>query len=93
MLLVLVAGGIRPVHPRPELHHDRSQPDNVPIVAMIFLLGIFTWIALQPGVSRTTARSPSGRPPIEKTESDEKLFTWPDLVYTEMLCMILRRRS
>ena len=30
----------------------------------------------------------AGGIPFEKTESDEKLFTWPDLVYTEMLCMI-----
>jgi len=31
----------------------------------------------------------AGGIPWEKTESDEKLFTWPDLVYTEMLCMII----
>jgi hypothetical protein len=31
----------------------------------------------------------AGGIPWEKTESDEKLFTWPDLVYTEMLCMIV----
>jgi quinol-cytochrome oxidoreductase complex cytochrome b subunit len=55
---------------------------------MIFLLGIFTWIALRKAYYNDRAILAGGIP-YEKTESDEKLFTWPDLVYTEMLCMIL----
>jgi hypothetical protein len=65
-----------------------AKPDNVPIAAMIFLLGIFTWIALRKAYLNDHAIAGSGIP-YEKTESDEKLFTWPDLVYTEMLCMIV----
>jgi hypothetical protein len=65
-----------------------AKPDNVPIGAMIFLLGIFTWIALSKAYDNDK-RMERGGIPYEKTESDEKLFTWPDLVYTEMLCMIL----
>ena len=65
-----------------------AKPDNVPIGAMIFLLGIFTWIALRKAYLNDRQIT-SGGIPWEKTESDEKLFTWPDLVYTEMLCMIL----
>jgi hypothetical protein len=65
-----------------------AKPDNVPIGAMIFLLGIFTWIALKKAYFNDRAILAGGIP-YEKTESDEKLFTWPDLVYTEMLCMIL----
>ncbi len=65
-----------------------AKPDNVPIGAMIFLLGIFTWIALRKAYLNDRQLA-SGGIPWEKTESDEKLFTWPDLVYTEMLCMIL----
>jgi hypothetical protein len=65
-----------------------AKPDNVPIGAMIFLLGIFTWIALRKAYYNDRAILAGGIP-YEKTESDEKLFTWPDLVYTEMLCMIL----
>ena len=65
-----------------------AKPDNVPIAAMIFLLGIFTWIALSKAYYNDQAILAGGIP-YEKTESDEKLFTWPDLVYTEMLCMIL----
>jgi len=65
-----------------------AKPDNVPIGAMIFLLGIFTWIALRKAYLNDKQIAAGGIP-WEKTESDEKLFTWPDLVYTEMLCMIL----
>jgi hypothetical protein len=65
-----------------------AKPDNVPIVAMIFLLGFFTWVALRKAYLNDVQIAVGGIP-FEKTESDEKLFTWPDLVYTEMLCMIL----
>jgi cytochrome b/b6/petD-like protein len=64
-----------------------AKPDNVPIGAMIFLLGIFTWIALRKAYLNDS-QILTGGISFEKTESDEKLFTWPDLVYTEMLCMI-----
>ena len=65
-----------------------AKPDNVPIVAMIFLLGFFTWLALRKAYLNDHQIALGGIP-YEKTESDQKLFTWPDLVYIEMLCMIL----
>ena len=65
-----------------------AKPDNVPIVAMIFLLGFFTWLALRKAYLNDHQIALGGIP-YEKTESDQKLFTWPDLVYVEMLCMIL----
>ena len=65
-----------------------AKPDNVPIAAMIFLLAIFTWIALRKAYYNDK-QILAGGIPFEKTESDEKLFTWPDLVYTELLCMIV----
>jgi hypothetical protein len=72
----------------PNFYSIAAKPDNVPIGAMIFLLGIFTWIALRKAYYNDKAIEGGGIP-YEKTESDEKLFTWPDLVYTEMLCMII----
>jgi hypothetical protein len=65
-----------------------AKPDNVPIAAMIFLLGFFTWISLRKAYLNDQ-KILAGGVPWEKTEADEKLFTWPDLVYTELLCMIL----
>jgi len=72
----------------PNFNSIAAKPDNVPIGAMIFLLGIFTWIALRKAYLNDHAILAGGIP-YEKTESDQKLFTWPDLVYTEMLCMIV----
>ena len=72
----------------PNFYLIAAKPDNVPIVAMIFLLGIFTWIALRKAYYNDKAMEAGGIP-FEKTESDEKLFTWPDLVYTELLAMII----
>jgi len=65
-----------------------AKPDNVPIGAMIFLLGIFTWIALRKAYINDSQMALGGIP-FEKKETNEKLFVWPDLVYTEMLCMII----
>ena len=72
----------------PQFYLIAAKPDNVPIVAMIFLLGFFTWVALRKAYLNDRQLLAGGIP-WEKTESDEKLFTWPDLVYTEMLCMIV----
>jgi len=66
-----------------------GKPDNVPIAAMIFLVAFFVWLALHQARGND-ARAAVGRPPLEKEESgDPKVMVWPDLVYTEFLCMIL----
>ncbi|HEY5610089.1 MAG TPA: hypothetical protein VIL97_02690, partial [Thermoanaerobaculia bacterium] len=72
----------------PEFYKIAAKPDNVPIAAMIFLLGFFTWVALRKAYLNDK-HIEAGGIPYEKTETSEKLFVWPDLVYTEMLCMIL----
>jgi hypothetical protein len=87
-LLIVVLAGFFVSFLDPNFYPIAAKPDNVPIGAMIFLLGIFTWVALRKAYLNDKAITAGGIP-WEKTESDEKLFTWPDLVYTEMLCMIL----
>lgn len=63
-----------------------AKPDNVPIVALVFLLAFFTWLAAYRAVENDR-RKEQGLPPVEK-EGSEKVLVWPDLVYTEMICMI-----
>lgn len=63
-----------------------TKPDNVPIVAMVFLLGFFTWLATWQAV-QNDERDKRGEPPLEKLD-DEKVLVWPDLVYTELICMV-----
>ncbi len=65
-----------------------STPDNVPIVGTIFLVGFFTWFALKKGVENDM-RTEKGEPTFEKTETDEKVFVMPNLVYIEFLATIL----
>jgi cytochrome b/b6/petD-like protein len=66
-----------------------GKPDNVPIAAMIFLVGFFVWYSLQQGRENDRLLE-AGQPVIEKREAgDPKVLVWPDLVYTEFLCMIL----
>jgi hypothetical protein len=64
-----------------------TKPDNVPIVAMVYLLGFFTWLGARRAIINDD-RLEQGLPPLEK-EDDEKVLVWPDLVYTEMICMIV----
>lgn len=62
------------------------KPDNVPIVAMGFLLAFFTWLATYQAV-QNDERWRRGLEPLEKLDN-EKILVWPDLVYTELICMV-----
>src|SRR5216684_2901160 len=64
-----------------------TKPDNVPIVGLIFLLVFFTWYSIREGVVNDR-RIAAGEGPIEKAESD-RVWVWPDLVYTELISLIL----
>jgi hypothetical protein len=62
------------------------KPDNVPIVGLMFLLGFFTWLGAYQAVTNDD-RMKQGLEPLEKLDG-EKVLVWPDLVYTELICMI-----
>jgi len=72
--------------PDPDFYAIVAKPDNVPIVALVFLLAFFTWLATYKAVENDR-RKEAGLPPAEK-EDDEKVLVWPDLVYIELICMI-----
>ncbi len=63
-----------------------AKPDNIPISLMLLTVGFFTWLALRRAVENDR-RVANGQPVVEK-ERGEKVLVWPDLVYTELLCMI-----
>src|SRR6516162_3492249 len=65
-----------------------TKPDNVPIVGMLFLVPFFTWFALREAV-KNDKRIAEGKPLVEQEETAEKVLTWPDLVYTELICMVV----
>ena len=64
-----------------------AKPDNVPITFVLFLVAFFTWFAMYQGVENDK-RIAKGEPVLEKQEQD-KVWVWPDLVYTELLCMVI----
>ena len=64
-----------------------AKPDNVPITIVLYLVAFLTWYAMHQGVENDK-RIANGEPPLEKQEED-KVWVWPDLVYTELLCMIV----
>lgn len=64
-----------------------GKPDNVPIVSMLFIVGFFTWLYFRRAVDNDQRRA-AGRPLFEQ-EDNEKVLTWPDLVYTELICMLV----
>jgi hypothetical protein len=63
------------------------KPDNVPIPLLIYSVGFFTWVALRRAVLNDD-RIKRGEPVLEKLE-DDKVLVWPDLVYTELIAMIV----
>lgn len=66
-----------------------AKPDNVPIVAMLFLVGFFLWLSLYQAYDNDD-RIAQGLPPREASDGEaEKTWVWPDLVYTELLCMVI----
>ncbi|MEO1086411.1 MAG: hypothetical protein AAFY88_19425, partial [Acidobacteriota bacterium] len=64
-----------------------AKEDNAPIPLLIFSVGFFTWLALRRAVINDD-RMERGEPPLEKLE-DEKVLVWPDLVYTELIAMVI----
>ena len=64
-----------------------GKPDNVPIVAMLFIVAFFTWIYFSRAVDNDR-RIAEGRPLFEQEDND-KVLVWPDLVYTELICMVV----
>jgi len=64
-----------------------TRPDNVPIVAMIYLLGFFVWLGAAQAVENDQ-RLARGQGPVEKQPSGTVLV-WPDLVYIELIAMVI----
>jgi hypothetical protein len=64
-----------------------AKEDNVPISMLIYSAGFFTWLGLYRAV-QNDERMAKGEPVLEKLD-DEKVLVWPDLVYTELICMVI----
>lgn len=64
-----------------------QKPDNVPITIMLLGLFICLWLAFRQA-ALNDERLAQGKPLIEGDRED-KVLCWPDLVYTELICILL----
>ena len=88
LFAILIAGGIGLSYLDPNFDKVATLPDNVPIVGMIFLVGFFFWFAMNQAYENDR-RIAAGLPPIEGEDSAQKVFSWPDLVYVELICLVV----
>jgi hypothetical protein len=65
-----------------------TKPDNVPIIILFATVIFFSWLALRRAVINDE-RIRRNEPTLEGELSKQKVFTWPDLVYTELICLVL----
>jgi hypothetical protein len=87
-LLALIGGAIGLSYLDPNFNKVATLPDNVPIVGLIFLVGFFFWFAMSQAYENDR-RIAEGRPTIEGEDSAQKVFSWPDLVYVELICLVV----
>ena len=66
-----------------------KKPDNIPIVAMLFLVGFFVWLSMHQAIQNDERVAQGLKPNEASNGENEKTWVWPDLVYTEMLCMVI----
>jgi len=71
----------------PNFRRIVTAPDNVPIVGMLFLVGFFVWFGLYKA-KQNDDRLSQGLP-VREVDENEKVLVWPNLVYTEMICLVI----
>src|SRR5688500_15773612 len=64
-----------------------AKPDNVPITIMVISVMLCIWIAMR-NAALNDSRTAAGLPLMEE-DKDDKVLVWPDLVYTELICLVL----
>jgi hypothetical protein len=72
----------------PNFNRIVTKPDNIPIIILFVTVIYFTWLSLRRAVINDE-RTKRGEPTLEGELSKQKVFTWPDLVYSEFICLIL----
>lgn len=60
-----------------------TKPDNVPIVAIVFLLPFFTWLAFSQARKNDLAGTPA------EASLKDKVYVWPYLCRSEFICAII----
>jgi hypothetical protein len=64
-----------------------AKPDNVPITIMVISVFFCIWLGFR-NAAINDSRIAAGLPLMEE-DKDDKVLVWPDLVYTELICLVL----
>ena len=64
------------------------KPDNFPILLMIYTMFFFTWYGMKKAYVNDS-RIDDGKKPTEYHDPEDKVLVWPDLVYIELIALIL----
>lgn len=64
-----------------------AKADNVPITLMLLATLFTLWLAFRQAAIND-ANIEQGKPLLEEGK-DDKVLVWPDLVYTEMICLVI----
>jgi hypothetical protein len=64
-----------------------AKPDNVPITMMVISVMLCIWLGFR-RAALNDSRLSAGLPLLEE-DKDDKVLVWPDLVYTELICLVL----
>src|SRR3954451_11659402 len=64
-----------------------AKPDNVPITIMVISVMLCIWVAFR-RAALNDSRVSAGLPLLEE-DKDDKVLVWPDLVYTELICLVI----
>ncbi|MFA5060068.1 MAG: cytochrome C [Candidatus Omnitrophota bacterium] len=64
------------------------KPDNVPIVGLLFLVVFFLWLSMYQATINDQRLS-EGKKPTEYHDPNDKVLVWPDLVYIELIALIV----
>ena len=65
-----------------------TKPDNIPIIILLAAVLYFSWLSLRRAYLNDE-RMKQGMPPLEGDAGKQKVHTWPDLVYVELICLVL----
>ena len=72
----------------PNFNRIITKPDNIPIIILLVTVIFFSWLSLRRAYDNDEAIK-KGEPTQEGALSKQRVFVWPDLVYIELIFMVI----
>ncbi|SVD81103.1 uncharacterized protein METZ01_LOCUS433957, partial [marine metagenome] len=72
----------------PHFKLTMTKPDNIPIIIMIYSMFFAIWHGMKKAYLNDE-RLDRGEKPEEWADPDDKVLVWPDLVYIELIALII----